>query len=156
MIIFLQFSWPVRGESLDMRKFKLIGSSLIEVTIFKIDVYQANYFTGISAANNSSLLELDYKIDVEKKHSLEGWKEGFKNLDKAKYKDAIDWIYRNTPDVKKGDKFSIKKKADEVIFYHNGVLISKIKNKKVSFLSMYPWIGDKPLDDKIKRDLLGN
>ena len=140
-------------KDLDLKNFVKKGEALIEVTIFKIDVYIASYFE--NAAGNEQALELSYQIDVEKKHSVEGWTEGFKPLDKEKYKGAIQWVNDQTADMKKGDRFIIWKNGDLVRFYHNDKLSSEIRDKLVSEIVMFPWIGNEPLDKKVKKKLLG-
>ena len=143
------------SKELSKKDLVLKGSSLIEVTIFKIDVYVASFYVSSINGDNTELLELDYKTDVKKKYSIEGWEEGFKNVDRSRYREAINWIYRNTPNVIKGDKFSIERKGNLVWFFHNGILLSEIKDELVSYLALLPWVGDKPIDQKIKNELLG-
>ena len=61
-------------------------------------------------------MELNYKIDVEKALFRGGGRKVLKpgkRLLQRRY--GLD--LSNTPDVKKGDKFSIKKNADEVAFF---------------------------------------
>jgi len=154
LIYFFTFTASFANDFLKMDEFVLRGEALLEVTLLKIDVYRAKLYH----SNNDKkvlVLELNYLIDVEKKHSLMGWQEGFKPLDTDLYKNAMNWIYKNTIDLKKGDKFSIWKKENKVRFYHNQKLTAELEDPKVSFLVTYPWIGDKPIDEKIKKNLLG-
>tara|TARA_B100000886_G_C20334054_1_gene453684 strand:- start:230 stop:691 length:462 start_codon:yes stop_codon:yes gene_type:complete len=133
-----------------------LGEALIEVTIFKIDVYRASYFVGKDKFKKPvELLELIYLRDVKREHSISGWKEGFKNIDKKRYAEAIRWIFENTVSVKEKDCFSILKKSNEVSFYLNNKLIATTKNKRVLEIVHSPWIGKKPLDDEVKLKLLG-
>lgn len=147
------FSLFARDE-LNMHEFKVLGEALIEVTLFKIDVYTAKLYQS-NSLKNVTVLELDYMIDVDKKYSLQGWKEGFKPINQAKYKAAIDWIFENTIDLNKGDKFSIWKSKNEVRFYHNLKLVAQIKDPFVNQIALYPWIGENPLDQEMKNKLLG-
>ena len=156
LIFFMILTYTSAGfgkEKLNLDNFNFQGEALIEVTIFKIDVYVAKYY--VKKGSPESVLELQYKIDVEKKHSLKGWKEGFKPLDKNLYKKAIKWVYDNTHEMKSGDSFAIWKNKDSVRFYHNKNLIAEVKDKQISYIVTYPWLGEKPLDNDIKNKLLG-
>jgi hypothetical protein len=139
---------------LDKTEFSLRGEALVEVTIFKIDVYIAKYYDS-KKLDGLHLLELNYQIDVERKHSLEGWSAGFKPLDIKKYEKSIEWIYDKTQDMKKGDSFSIWVKGSEVRFYLNNKLLAQVVDKDISDIAFFPWIGKEPLDEDIKKRLLG-
>ena len=58
------------AETLKREILTFRGKALIEVTIFKIDVYEASYRT--SNKSDTKLLELTYLMDVERKLSLRG------------------------------------------------------------------------------------
>jgi hypothetical protein len=132
--------------------YKLIGSSLLEYSIFKIDVYEISYFQSLK----SEKIQLDYKIDVEKKHSLKGWEVGFKNyIDKdTKFKEKISWILENTIDFKKGDQLVIERNNTKVTFKKNGVVYATTTNPLIAKIIYKPWIGEHPIDEKIKRELI--
>lgn len=133
-------------------EYKQVGTYLLEYSIFKIDVYQITYF---KAADSEKLL-LDYKVDVAKKHSLEGWKVGLKHkLDKPEYKEKAQWLFDHTVDMKKGDKFEIVKTNGTLELIRNGNLIGKTTDPLVLELAFEPWLGEKPVDNKLKAALLG-
>ena len=154
LLISLIFSsLQTAGAQVSKVGFEKKGEALIEVTIFKIDVYLATYYENMSSKER--LLELKYLMDVERKLSLKGWSEGFLPLDKKKYSSAINWIEKNTFDLKKGQIFSIVITDAITKFYKNGKLQSETKDPLVAEIAHFPWIGDKPLDKDIKRKLLG-
>lgn len=133
-------------------EYKQVGTYLLEYSIFKIDVYQITYFKAADAEK----LVLDYKVDVEKKHSLEGWKVGLKHkLDKPEYKEKAQWLFDHTVDMKKGDKFELVKSNGTLEFFRNSQSIGKTSDPVIVELAFEPWLGEKPVDDKLKASLLG-
>ena len=135
-------------------KLELRGEALIEVTIFKIDVYTAKYYTSVDK-EHLAVLDLHYLMDVKKSLSIKGWKEGFKKLDKKKYGQAMNWIFENTISVKEGDIFSIKVEKDKVSLILNKNIVATSTDPNVRFLAHYPWVGERPIDKKVKNKLLG-
>ena len=67
-IVFLSISHDVESDHIDSLVLK--GEALIEVTIFKIDVYQASYYE--SPSGKVQLINLKYLRDVSKKHYQKG------------------------------------------------------------------------------------
>lgn len=132
--------------------FKQVGTYLLEYSIFKIDVYQITYSVG----EKYEELLLDYKVDVAKKHSLEGWKVGlkYKLKDKA-YEPKAQWLYDHTVDMKKGDKFKIAKNNGTLELTKNNEFLGKTTDPMIMELAFEPWLGEKPVDDKLKAALLG-
>lgn len=132
--------------------FKLIGTYLLEYSIFKIDIYQISYFEG----DKSQKLLLDYKTDVEKKYSIEGWKLGLKEkLTDKNLEPKIQWLFDHTVDLVKGDKLSIVKSTNSLEIYKNEVLVGKTNDPLIIGLAFEPWLGEKPVDEKLKLALLG-
>ena len=154
VLIFLFLQRTSFAKELKREDLKFRGKALIEVTIFKIDVYEASYRSNIKL--NKTLLELKYLMNVEKKLSIKGWTEGFKPLDKKIFKEAISWVEKNTNDMKKGDVFSMLIENKKVSLFHNGKFLASSTDPNVANIIHYPWIGDKPLDKEIKNKLLGN
>ncbi|MDA8791829.1 chalcone isomerase family protein [Bacteriovoracaceae bacterium] len=132
-----------------------IGSALLEydVLFFSVDVYEITYFR--NDMGNEELV-LDYKVDVEKKHSIEGWNVGLDHLFKEKpvYKEKAKWILNNTIDLKDGDKFVIRKNIHEVILIKNNQEMAKVIDPIIAEMIFEPWLGKKPIDKKIKSKLL--
>lgn len=133
---------------------KMIGTALLEYSIFKIDIYQISFFKGPEDVEE---LVLEYKTNVKREYSQEGWKVGLEPIVKQKQlkPEQIKWIYDNTIDLAKGDKLTIRKKKDQVTLLKNGQQVATIKDELIASLIHYPWLGDKPIDDKIKAKLLG-
>ncbi|MDD0851492.1 chalcone isomerase family protein [Halobacteriovorax sp. GB3] len=134
-------------------ELKLVGKGLLEYSIFKIDIYEVSYYKN---SNNHTKLSLDYKIDVKKEYSLEGWKVGLENniKDLAKYQDQISWINRHTTTIKKGDRFSIEIKGDLVTLDLNNKMIASKKDNLLAKIILLPWIGPNPVDQKLKNQIL--
>lgn len=142
------------STSLQASELKLIGKSLLEFSIFKIDVYEIYFYKG---ENNLEEIHLNYKIDVEKKHSLTGWNKSLEHLTSKdpKLKSKLEWILSHTNDYSKGDKVILRRKASEVSLIQNDKLIAKTDDAAIASIIFEPWIGEKPIDKDIKRELLG-
>ena len=134
-------------------ELKLVGSAMAEFSIFKIDVYQISYYKG----KDKERMILDYKRDVKKKYSIMGWEEGLEPILKANpdYKDKYNWIIKQVRDLKEGDIYIIDRNGEEVTMKKNNIVIGTIKDKIIASLVFKPWIGEKPVDKKLKKKLLG-
>lgn len=131
---------------------KMVGTFLLEYSVFKIDVYQISYFKGM----DSEKLVLDYKVDVKKKHSLEGWKVGLAHeLKDDIRREKAQWLFDHTYDVKKGDSLSIVKTGELLEIYLNEKLMGSTTDPVIRQLSFEPWLGEKPVDANLKASLLG-
>lgn len=141
--------------SLKAGELKLIGTHLAEFSIFKIDIYQISYYKG---GKDLEEMRLDYKTNVKRKYSIMGWEEGLKHIlkEKPEYKSKYDWIVAQVVDLKKGDLYVIRKEKNTVSMLKNGKLLAKIEDEAIASLVYEPWIGSKPVDDKLKKDLLRN
>lgn len=130
----------------------LVGTYLLEYSVFKIDVYQISYFRG----KNAEKLVLDYKRPVEKKYSIEGWKVGLKDKLKDKnFESKIKWLYDHTVDLEKGDTFTLRKTSSALEILKNEKLLGKTSDPAIIALAFEPWLGEKPVDKKLKSALLG-
>ncbi|MCO4794854.1 MAG: fatty acid desaturase [Bacteriovoracaceae bacterium] len=140
--------------SVSAQEKKLIGKALLEYSFLKIDVYEISYYKG---KNDYEEIVLDYKINVKRKHSQEGWKVGLKpTLEKNGItEEQVSWVYQNTVDLKKGDKLSLIKQKNKVTLLKNNETIASIEDKVIAKLIHYPWIGETPIDEKLKKSLLG-
>jgi hypothetical protein len=146
-ILFLLFS--LKSFASD---YELVGSYLLEYSIFKIDVYQITYFKG----KNNEKLVLDYKTSVKKKYSIEGWKAGLKDKLQDKSLEAkVQWLFDHTTDLENGDQLTLIKSPTLLEIYKNEKLLGKTSDAVVIALAFEPWLGEKPVDDKLKLALLG-
>ena len=137
--------------------YKLIGHSLLEYSIFKIDIYWISYYRGLK--DNYSLLKIIYARDIEKDVSNQGWHQGFKNNLKenfVSYKKEISWLKSKTPDFKKNDTLILLKEGKVGYLIHNGVIKAKTDDRRILELLHLPWIGPIPVDKDLKSNLLGN
>ena len=77
------------------------------------------------------VLQIHYQRDIEANLSREGWKVGFDaNLkDQSKYKNQIEWLNQNTPNVSENDKLLLIKNNDELILELNGKVLARKKDK---------------------------
>ncbi len=132
--------------------YKLVGSYLLEYSIFKVDVYKISYYK----AKEAEKLVLDYKRDVEKKYSIEGWKVGFKDKlsDKALLP-KIQWLIENTVDLKKGEKLSLIKTNSHLEILKDDILVAKTSDPMIMAIAFEPWLGEKPVSEDLKIALLG-
>ncbi|MDC0254592.1 chalcone isomerase family protein [Bacteriovoracales bacterium] len=138
------------------KTYKLIGSGLLEYSIFKIDVYKIAFYKSLKS--DCSLLKIIYEMDIEKNISNEGWKEGLKkNLKKEYdlYKKELKWIKEKTPNLKEKDQLIILRKNNMGLFIVNKKIIAKTKEKNISKLLHLPWLGPNPIDEDLKKSLLG-
>lgn len=131
---------------------ELQGEALVEIGPFGLDVYIARFFEG---ADNERLLELEYVRDVAQKYSHMGWKEGLKIFSDSRYQNPIQWILETTPDVKKGDRLTFETKGAITSIKLNGVLLEQTDQEHAAMLIFAPWVGITPLDEDVKKKLLG-
>ncbi|MBT4108430.1 MAG: hypothetical protein HOH09_10685 [Proteobacteria bacterium] len=131
---------------------ELQGEALVEIGPFGLDVYIARFFEG---ADNERLLELEYVRDVARKYSHMGWEEGLKSFSDSRYQNSIRWILETTPDVEKGDRLTFETKGDITSVKLNGVLLEQTDQEHAAMLILAPWVGITPLDEDVKKKLLG-
>lgn len=133
-------------------EFRLMGTHLLEYSIFKIDIYQISYFK----SSNAEKLVLDYKYPVKKDHSIEGWKFGLKHkLYEEENATKAKWFFDHCFDVKKGDRLTLLKKEGKLEIYLNDELKGKTNDDKIMALAFEPWLGENPVDVELKEALLG-
>jgi hypothetical protein len=133
--------------------YKFVGKFLLEYSIFKIDVYEISYFKSV---NGKEKLVLDYKTNVKRKYSQEGWNVGLKHKAKIeKYQNKTKWLLDNTVDLAKGDKLSIVREKDKVTLIKNDKKLATIEDPLVAALAFEPWLGEKPVSIELKNSLLG-
>ena len=116
---------------------KLIGRGLLEYSIFKIDIYEVLYYKGM---NGHEELVLDYKRDVEKKHSVEGWTVGFEPILKKhpEYQPKANWILKQTSDLLEGQRMTLRKVKNQVTMLKDDKIIATINDPIVSKLLFEP------------------
>lgn len=136
-------------------ELKLVGQSLLEFSIFKIDVYEISFYKSQSGIEE---IHLDYKIHVEKKYSLTGWNKSLKHITtkNPKMQKKLNWILSNTSDYNKGDLVILRKEKNKVSLLKNQKLIAQTNDAQIASIIFEPWIGAKPINQKIKDKLLGN
>jgi hypothetical protein len=135
----------------------LQGKGMLTFGPFNIKIYQLAYYIG--EADKKSLA-IHYQKNIMAKFSRMGWEKGLKdNLSEQDYNgayaSAVAWILANTPDVKSKDCLIISKNKNLVTFTHNNAEISRIDDPKVSEIIFSPWLGEKSVDEKLKKYLLG-
>tara|TARA_Y100000385_G_C12927393_1_gene565239 strand:- start:103 stop:612 length:510 start_codon:yes stop_codon:yes gene_type:complete len=135
------------------KPLELQGEALVEIGPFGLDVYIARLFEG---ADDERLLELEYVRDVAQKYSHMGWEEGLKSFSDSKYQNSIRWILETTPDVQKGDRLTFETKGDFTSIKLNGVLLEQTDQEHAAMLILAPWVGVTPIDEDVKKKLLGD
>ena len=133
---------------------KFVGKSLLEVTFFKIDVYEISYYKNESGVSE---IHLDYKRDVELKHSIMGWNQGLEHiLEKSPVKkEKLKWIIKNTTDYKEKDLVVLRRDNNKVSLFKNKKLVAQIEDADIASIIHEAWIGSKPISKEMKNDLLG-
>jgi len=141
--------------NLQASELKLVGRSLLEYSIFKIDIYEISFYR---SSDNSEEIHLDYKVNVEKKHSLTGWNRSLEHITKkdSEILKKLNWILKNTENYITGDKVILKRNKNFVSISKNSKLISSIEDSDIASIIFEPWIGSKPINDNIKKELLGD
>lgn len=133
--------------------FSLVGTYLLEYSVFKIDVYQVSYLK----SSNAERILLDYKMGVKKEYTQEGWRVGLKHKIKdGPYRQKFQWLLDNAVDVEAKDQLSITRTGKLVEIHKNNVLVASIEDGDIALLAFEPWIGEMPLSVKMKEALLGN
>lgn len=152
LIILLLFLGLI--NSAHSNELKLMGKALFEVTIFKIDVYEISYYKD---KNQLTEIHLKYKRDIEKKYSILGWTKSLEYMvkDSKEMKEKLQWLLKNTSDYKKNDVIILRKEKNKVTILKNNSLVASITDDLIAKLIHAPWIGDKPITNKVKSDLLG-
>jgi hypothetical protein len=146
-LFFSAASWADKPE------FQLIGKYLLEYSFLKIDVYEISY---LKSATGTEKLVLDYKMGVKKKHSIEGWKVGLKHKESnPELTQKIQWIHEHTADMEKGDRLSLVRSAGTLEMFKNDSSIAKVADPVIAELAFEPWLGEPPIDAKLKASLLG-
>ena len=85
-----------------------------------------------------------------------GWEEGLKSFSDPRYQNSIQWILETTPDVKKGDRLIFETKGNITSVKLNGILLEQTDQEHAATLILAPWIGVAPIDEEVKKKLLGD
>ncbi len=150
--LFIMLILSLSSLSTFASEFRLVGSHLLEYSMFKIDIYQISYFK----SSNAEKLVLDYKYPVKKEHSIEGWKVGLKHkINEEENLKKAQWLFDHCYDLKKGDQLTLVKREGNLEIYLNDELKGKTKDEKILALAFEPWLGEAPVDLKLKDSLLG-
>ncbi len=136
-----------------VEKVQWQGEALVEVGPFGLDVYIARFF---DSGTGLKLIELEYLRDVMRKFSMMGWDKGLAVFDTAVYRDAVDWIKEKTPDIKEGDRFTVRVDQMRTTIWLNGNVIGETNDPVVAQIILSPWIGEQPVDENVKQKLLGS
>lgn len=150
-LLSLTMSCAFSFEDNRKKEFELIGKGILSYIFW--DVYEVSYFKNKN--ENVEILELKYFRDVEKKHSISGWEKGLSSLKGVE--EQVQWLKDHCVDVKEGDKLTIHRLQESNIHIAlNGKIIAKkVGDKKLYDIVYYPWIGEKPVDDDLRKRLLG-
>ncbi len=145
ILLFLIVSSAIAGQ------YKLIGTHLLEVTMFGIDVYKASYLKD----GENQKISLKYLRDVEKKYSVEGWETGLEKYTKPEEIKAKKWLIETTSDLKEGDTLELKTENQKLTISKNGKVTHESSEATIAKLALAPWIGKYPAKEEMKKDLIG-
>ncbi len=152
LLFFVTFDLWAMPRSVEFKNKTLIKQGQAKVEVFFFDVYEIAFYK--SSDKKLELLRLKYLRDIDKNASIKGWNKSFDDL-KGKSK-AKKWILGLTPDMKKGQVFSLYKEASSKTYiYKESDLLGESSDREVYELVHYPWIGKNPFDKGIKNSLLG-
>lgn len=131
--------------------FKLKGRA--SLTYYFWDVYDINYLE--NSDKDIKVIKLKYLRDIDKDISQKGWSESLAHLKDSEKE--LKWFKKNCVDLKEGDELALYRiGSDKVRIEKNGKIITEeTSSTKLNELIHYPWIGEKPIDKKIKKKLLG-
>ena len=144
------------GGFLAEEGFQMVGEGVLEYSMFKIDVYRIGYFRGTKSGKE--MLLLTYLRPVSADLSNRGWEKGLKMNFGEVYgarQEQVKWLMGRSPDMVKGDRFAIVRDREEVVLYHNDREVARRKDPILAAMVFSPWIGEQPVDRKLKAALLG-
>lgn len=135
-----------------LTELKKLGKSKLELPFLGLDLCQIEYYQ----AQSSHAVRLIYLRDIKKSHSLLGWDKGLNQNLKSpqEYQEQINWIKDNTVDMQINDELIIKISTHQVELIKNGKLLASKKDEKLAQIILLPWIGENPVDSKVKSELL--
>lgn len=150
------------------KQLHLNGMGLREATWLNVDVYVAGLYVEhvssdpakLLASNETKLLVLKFKRDVDRDDIAKAWTEGFKNnatVPYAQLKPAIDQLNAWMPSFKQGDTLTFmyvpgKGVAVDINGQRKGVIPGEDFARSLYSI----WLGPKPPGGDLKRGLLGN
>lgn len=130
--------------------FKEVGKGILTYIFW--DVYEVTYLKSDNGQNE--IMKIKYLRDIEQDLSKRGWTESLAHIKDADKQ--IEWLRESTVNIKKGDLLTLSRSNGEnVSISYNGKIISKKNNDKKLYRLIYePWLGDKPVDEDLKQELL--
>lgn len=155
LLVFLCLTMQVNLKALEDRATRVFKGGVFKVGFWplRFKVYKVKR----SLSDKEEVLSFKYLRDVDQDLSCEGWKQSLERmLSLDEIKDQIKLLCSQVPDIKEGDLLKISKLEEQnlVISLSEKTLI-KSTDKKLLDIIFLPWLGEKPIDDQMKKDLLG-
>lgn len=159
-------SFP-EATTLGKKKLQLNGLGKREATIFKVGVYVAGLYlesksteaSAILASTTAKKIELVFLRDVEKKKTVEAFKENIpKNCvtDCEQLASGITELEKILGDVKKGQHLIFSAVTpDELMVQLDDQVLGSIQEKSLVKNIWGAWLGPKPPNASLKEGLLG-
>lgn len=151
LTLLINISWAKDKCIVDSSNLQ--GKGLLTYSWFSVELYNIAYYK----SKQREVLKLNFRRDIDSYYLNQGWDEGLKSFEKNKSnKLALDWLKENSPNAKEDDCLEYHKyKNGNVELIFNNKKVAKTNSKVLASMVFYPWIGDDPVDKKLKQQLLG-
>jgi hypothetical protein len=128
-------------------------SGKAKLSYFFWDLYEL----GLYKDSKSTKMKINYLRDIEAELLNQGWEKGLKDniKNQEEYQVVVSWLKKHTPSVKKGDCLEITIEDSKVSLNLNGKDLAQNNHRKLASYVLSPWIGEKPVDEDVKEELLG-
>lgn len=154
------FNPKFQDEGIEMN---LQGMGLKSMVFFK--AFVAGYYSEEGSIANPldnvpKRIEVEYFVNIPaKKLNAYTVERMLKNVSKSEFRaiqEEVELMSQYFVDLNAGDRFSLTFIPDiGTKFAHNGVVTGVIEGEEFSKALFSVWIGDKPFDQKLKRQILG-
>lgn len=152
----------------DLSDFKHKSRYLAEYSIFKIDIQyisllstkKYNTPTELIDSNDKKAIKIEYLRDLSQKIIRQAWDVSYETVlskpELEAFSAQIDKIKSIARDVKKKDEVVVIFDSSGLDYFFNGKLLARIDDKKFADLTLGIWIGEKAVDDDMKKAMLKN
>jgi hypothetical protein len=149
--------FPTRQVT-ESANFNLQGAGILKWGIW-FDIYAAAYYIDQINPQNQQLV-IQYFVPIEvrqikaaaEKHLLK--QQGDETF--ASIKPALDRLHAAMEDVAQGDSYALTLHQErELVLARNGTEVVRISDPQLGRAYLNLWLGDDPLDEKLKLSLLG-
>ena len=154
----------VKGKTLHQQGAGHRTASLFNVKVYIAALYLEKTLADSKAAqdliasNQMKLIELNPLYDISKEDSEKGWnlalQEACARQCQEIQKEQASFL-KSVPAFKKGDHHRYEFTSDQFEFFLNEKRIYQSKDKIFAQVLLKTWIGEKPVSESLKKNLLG-